>query len=182
MTSCCCRSASGSRRPATRFLCDPCSATSGCPLTDRATQDPQRVRAWWSTAPYNIGVATGSGLVVIDLDTPKRSGQPSGWQALVRLAREHGQQVPRRTRVVATAGGGWHLYFSTPTDATLRNTAGTLADCIDTRATGGYVVGPGSMVSGRRYRIANAAALAPLPDWITENVAAAASADLPDAG
>jgi hypothetical protein len=38
----------------------------------RATTDLGRIRQCWSAAPFNIGIATGpSGLVVVDLDTPK---------------------------------------------------------------------------------------------------------------
>lgn len=135
---------------------------------DRATRDPERIRAWWSAAPFNIGVATGGGLVVIDLDAPKESGQPHGWQALMRLAHEREQLMPRATRTVVTPNGGRHLYFRTPLDLKLRNTAGTLALNVDTRAEGGYVVGPGSVVDSRRYRITCPAPPAQLPDWLGE--------------
>jgi hypothetical protein len=38
----------------------------------RATRDPDLIRRWWAGRPFNIGLATGpSGLLVIDLDTPK---------------------------------------------------------------------------------------------------------------
>jgi Bifunctional DNA primase/polymerase, N-terminal len=38
---------------------------------DHATTEPARIRAWWSRAAYNIGIACGpSGLVVIDLHVP----------------------------------------------------------------------------------------------------------------
>ena len=52
-----------------------------------------------------------------------------------------------------TPSGGQHLYFRLPPEADLRNTAGHLGRHIDTRASGGYVVGPGSVVNGRRYRL-----------------------------
>ena len=38
----------------------------------RATTDPDRIRGCWEHDDYNIGIACGpSGLVVVDLDTPK---------------------------------------------------------------------------------------------------------------
>ena len=41
----------------------------------RATTDPDRIRAAWTRAPFNVGIATGpSGLVVVDLDTPEHKG------------------------------------------------------------------------------------------------------------
>lgn len=44
----------------------------------RATAtDSTRIRRCWQHAPYNIGIACGpSGLVVIDLDTPKTGETP----------------------------------------------------------------------------------------------------------
>ena len=45
---------------------------------DHATTEPARIRAWWSRAAYNIGIACGpSGLVVIDLDVPHGIGELS---------------------------------------------------------------------------------------------------------
>src|SRR5579862_3595190 len=86
---------------------------------DLATTDPAPIRRWWDDAPYNIGVSCGpSGLIVIDLDTPKtpvRPGGPShgrtGTHALTDLCAAHGQPFPHTTFTVATPSGGVHLYF-----------------------------------------------------------------------
>jgi hypothetical protein len=61
----------------------------------RATTDPDRIRAAWSRTPYNIGIATGpSALVVVDLDQPKDSGDaPCG------LHGSYDDRPARRTRV-----------------------------------------------------------------------------------
>jgi hypothetical protein len=64
-------------------------------LLQLATVDPDRIRAWWDRAPYNIGVACGpSRLVVIDLDVPHAgrldgpaAGSGAGEGALVAGAR-----------------------------------------------------------------------------------------------
>jgi Bifunctional DNA primase/polymerase, N-terminal len=136
----------------------------------RATRDQEQVRSWWSALPFNIGVATGDGLIVVDLDAPKVAGESHGRLNLIRLASEVGERVPRDTFTVVTGRGGQHLYFRVPADAGLRNTAGTLAPNVDSRAEGGYVVGPGSVVNGRRYRITNHAAPAPLPGWLLERL------------
>ena len=48
----------------------------------------------------------------------------------------------------------------------LRNTSGQLGWLIDTRAGGGYVVGAGSVVDGRRYVVAHDQAATDLPDWL----------------
>ncbi len=133
-----------------------------------ASTDPETIRAWWTRSAYNIGIATGSptGIVVIDLDAAKAPGEPHGRQSLAALARDRGETIPRNTRTVVTPSGGQHLYFRLPPEADLRNTAGHLGRHIDTRASGGYVVGPGSVVDGRRYRLTVDAPPLPIPGWL----------------
>jgi hypothetical protein len=70
------------------------------------------------------------------------------------------------TYTVATPSGGRHLYFTAPPGARLTNTAKTLAPSVDTRAWGGQVVAPPSIVDGAAYRVIVHAAVAPLPGWI----------------
>ncbi|MHA6622908.1 bifunctional DNA primase/polymerase [Pseudonocardia sp. DLS-67] len=137
-----------------------------------ATRDPAQLRQWWRDRPYNIGVVTGgpSGLVVIDLDAPPRIGEPHGRQVLADLAREAGEEIPADTRIVNTPSGGQHLYFRLPDGLELRNTAGFLGPHIDTRASGGYVVGPGSFVHKGRYRLVSAADPQPLPGWLLDRL------------
>ncbi|WP_128381092.1 bifunctional DNA primase/polymerase [Streptomyces cavernae] len=135
----------------------------------RATTAPDRIRAAWSQAPFNVGIATGpSGLLVVDLDVPKDKSStdaPCGAASFGALCERHGQPVPR-TRTIRTASGGQHLYFTPPPAVRLHNTAGTLAPLVDTRAWGGYVVASGSTVGGARYETVGPALLRPLPDWL----------------
>ena len=133
-----------------------------------ASADPDTIRAWWARSAFNIGVATGgeSGIVVVDLDAAKTPGEPHGRQSLAALARDHGETIPRDTRTVVTPGGGQHLYFRLPPDVDLRNTAGHLGRHVDTRGSGGYVVGPGSIINGRRYRLTVNAPPLPVPGWL----------------
>jgi Bifunctional DNA primase/polymerase, N-terminal len=149
----------------------------------RATTDPRRIAACWRDGHgrHNIGIACGpSGLVVIDLDTPKDgAATPPGWAetdagdgagVFARLCQQHGQPWPVATFTVATPAG-WHLYFADTPGQRLRNTAGRLGWCIDTRATGGYVVAPGSIIAGRRYAVVLPAPPARLPTWLTTRLA-----------
>ncbi len=98
--------------------------------TRRATTDEL---ARWLTCgtPYNVAVATGavSSVVVLDLDSP----DAEAFAAAQGLPATPEVKTPR----------GRHLYFRHP-GHDLRNTAGKLADKIDFRGDGGYVVGPGS--------------------------------------
>lgn len=151
-----------------------------------ATTDPAHIRACWSRARYNVGIACGpSGLVVIDLDTPKPGERPpaewdvpgvnEGADAFALLCERHGQPFPFETFTVRTRRGGWHLYFEAPADVRLTNTAGksprALGWKIDTRAHGGYVVGPGSYVDlpdgAGSYEVIHGVAPMPLPEWLT---------------
>ncbi|MFE7754261.1 bifunctional DNA primase/polymerase [Streptomyces sp. NPDC057429] len=150
----------------------PC-ATGHLKWEQRATTDPDRIRAAWSTGPWNIGLATGpSGLVVVDLDMPKPNSSadtPCGVTTFTALCERAGQPVPR-TRKIRTASGGTHLYFSAPAAARLHNTAGTLAPLVDTRAWGGYVVATGSTVNGHRYEVDGPALISPLPGWLRQSL------------
>ncbi|MFK0117287.1 bifunctional DNA primase/polymerase [Streptomyces sp. NPDC090994] len=150
----------------------PC-ATGHRKWEDRATTDPDRIRAAWSTAPFNVGIACGpSGLLVVDLDVPKDKSKgnsstdaPGGAATFGALCERHGQPVPR-TRTIRTASGGTHLYFTAPAAVRLHNTAGTLAPLVDTRAWGGYVVAAGSLIGRERYETTGPALLHPLPGWL----------------
>ncbi|GAA2466565.1 bifunctional DNA primase/polymerase [Streptomyces macrosporus] len=135
----------------------------------RATCDPARIRAAWTRAPFNVGIATGpSGLVVVDLDTPKDGADaPDGAATFQALCERAGQAIPT-TLTVRTASGGRHLYFTAPAGVRLGNTAGTLAPLVDTRAWGGYVVAPGSTTDAGTYEVVGARPVAPLPGWLLD--------------
>ncbi|MFG2303489.1 bifunctional DNA primase/polymerase [Actinacidiphila glaucinigra] len=141
----------------------------------RATTDPDRIRAAWSQRPFNVGIATGpAGLLVVDLDTLKPTdtkGTPDGVTAFAALCERAGQAVPT-TRTVRTASGGRHLYFTAPTGARLHSTAGRLAKKIDTRGWGGYVVAPGSKTPHGPYTVENDAPVAELPEWLHDALTA----------
>ncbi len=137
-----------------------------------ATTDPATIAGWWTRRAYNIGIACGpSGLVVLDLDVPKANpAQPpvSGITSLARLYQQARQPYPS-TFTVETPSGGRHLYFAADGEA-VPNSASRLGPRIDVRADGGYVVGPGSMISGRGYTVRNDALPVPLPHWITSEL------------
>lgn len=143
-----------------------------------ATTDTQQVTTWWTQWPdANVGIATGQGLVVIDID-PRHGGDES----LGALEAAHGA-LPDTPRVL-TGGGGQHLYFASATP--VRNSAGQLGNGIDVRGEGGYVVAPPSAhVSGRPYVWdlgADASLpLATLPSWVPARTPERASSSQPAA-
>lgn len=116
---------------------------------DLATTNADQVRRWWPPGCTDgIGLATGkaSGVWVLDID-PRHDGDVS----LAEIVRRN-SELPE-TLTSLTGGGGQHYFFAYPTgDEVIRNVAG-LAEGIDVRGDGGFVVLPPSPhVSGRAYR------------------------------
>ncbi|GAA1092121.1 bifunctional DNA primase/polymerase [Kitasatospora arboriphila] len=166
---------------------DRCPGTGACAdghlgWEQRATLDPDMIRRAWGHGPYGIGVACGpSGLLVVDLDTPKHprdlpppeaagQGIADGMDVFAALCEQHRQPIPDQTFTVRTGRGGLHLYYALPAGVRLRNTTGDkrggLGWKVDTRAAGGYVVAPGSTVGGRPYEVTVDLPPAPLPGWL----------------
>ncbi|MFE5137853.1 bifunctional DNA primase/polymerase [Streptomyces fagopyri] len=165
----------GTKRPALHGEAS-CTRTGPCASghrkwEQRATTDPDRIRATWSHGAFNVGIATGpSGLLVVDLDVPKdkdnsSADAPAGAATFAALCERTGQPVPATYRT-RTASGGAHLYFTAPASLRLGNTAGSLAPLVDTRAWGGYVVAPGSTTLVGDYTVTDDTAPAVLPVWL----------------
>ncbi|MER7351172.1 bifunctional DNA primase/polymerase [Streptomyces aurantiacus] len=148
----------------------------------RATCDRQHIQRAWSASPFNIGIATGpANLVVIDLDVPKGKGSsdaPCGAANFLALCERAGQPYPV-TYTVRTPSDGHHLYFTAPPGTRLTNTASRLADLVDTRAWGGYVVAAGSIVDGLAYEVTDTAPVAELPAWLLDALLPAPTASTP---
>jgi predicted P-loop ATPase len=111
-----------------------------------ASTDAEQIRAWWTQWPdANIGVATGNGLVVIDID-PRHGGDESFDELRERLGK-----LPDTVEAL-TGSKGRHIYLAVPKGVEVRNSAGVIAPGIDVRGENGYVVAaPSSHVSGGTY-------------------------------
>ncbi len=128
-----------------------------------ATTDPDRITRWWTDMPTaNIGIATGS-LLVVDLDHKETVNGWTEWLALVaNLAPD---QLEPDTWEVGTPTGGGHLYFRMPA-VPVKNSASKVAPGIDVRGQGGYIVAPPSKVPAGRYTIESSEPVAALPNWL----------------
>ena len=135
-------------------------------MLQQARPDLATVTQWFARWPKaNIGIVTGevSNLIVVDVD-PKHGGDDS----LAELKRRFG--VLPETVEAHTGGAGRHLYFAHP-GGFVPNRAG-LAQGIDLRGDGGYIVAPPSLhPSGQLYtwaagRSPEEIAPAPLPRWL----------------
>ncbi len=142
----------------------PCAPGAKSPLTDHgfldATTDPDQIEGWWAQHPHaNVGIPT-EGLVVIDID-----GEGNRWP---------GDDPDRMLDLAAgpmalTPRGGSHRLSRQPHGKHWRCTEGRLAPKVDTRATGGYIVAPPSVVEGGKvYRWAPGLELDEPPDRLPE--------------
>ncbi len=144
----------------------PCRPGEKAPLTNHgfqdATTDASQIEAWWTQHPHaNIAMPT-EGLLVIDID-----GADNPWPADPAWAKDL-SSCPTSL----TPRGGRHHVFRQPAGESWNSTAGKIAPKVDTRANGGYIVVPPSVVDGKPYRWADERplvepdALCEPPAWI----------------
>jgi hypothetical protein len=141
------------------FLCAPGGKV---PITKRgfrdATSDAEQIERWWTQHPNaNIGIPT-AGLVVIDIDGPSNPwpGDPD---------RAHDLAAGPMS---LTPSGGKHHIFRQPAEKHWRCTTSVLATKVDTRADGGYIVVPPSVVEDKAYRWVPGQELDQPPDQLPE--------------
>ncbi|MBI3865545.1 MAG: bifunctional DNA primase/polymerase, partial [Planctomycetia bacterium] len=151
----------------------PCAPGTKQPLTKNgvldASSDIVQVEQWWTERPNaNIGLST-DGLIAIDVesdDNPWLNADPER-----RLSMSIGP-------VSFTPGSGLHYVYRQPAGRAWHNTVKKLAPDVDTRANGGYIVLPPSVVEGgKSYRWAPSSELdvspANLPEppgWLVEQL------------
>lgn len=104
---------------------------------EEASTEPETIKRHWllsrrrSGKDTNIGIVTGNGLVVVDIDT------------------HHGGEIPdwldTDTAAVKTASGGLHYYYSVA--GAVPNSVGRLAPGVDVRGERGQVAAPPSLIT-----------------------------------
>ena len=124
----------------------PCVPNSKAPAVaggfKSATTDTGLIREWWSTWPdANLAIAT-AGLLVLDID-----GDDNPWPPI----EEQRASLLECGALALTPRGGRHYVFRQPEGKAWRNTGGTLAPKVDTRADGGYILVAPSTFNGRHY-------------------------------
>jgi len=114
-----------------------------------ATTNVLKITQWWTKHPLaNVGIATGGGRMVVDVDAYK-----GGAVGLDELEAKWGK-LPTSLRAASGSGNGsQHIHLALPAGAEVRNSAGVkLGQGLDVRGIGGYVVAPPSLhVSGGTY-------------------------------
>lgn len=105
-----------------------------------ASDSPETVRAWWIKNPeYNIGIACGHGLVVVDVDEKPEEGK-YGLSVLRDWEKQHGEF--EQTWTVLTGTGGLHYWYKTQENFV---NSTEILGAIDIRSEGSYVVAPPSV-------------------------------------
>ncbi|WP_130470517.1 bifunctional DNA primase/polymerase [Candidatus Magnetaquicoccus inordinatus] len=124
---------------------------------DMASSNPEEIELMLKNKRLNYGVTS---LFVIDVDM--KNGK-NGVESLNKLSNEFGG-LPS-TLTVSTPSGGFHYYFQLIAD--IGNSVGAIGEGLDIRSVGGYVVGPESIIDGRKYSIiTDTTALPELPvNW-----------------
>jgi RecA-family ATPase len=132
----------------------------------KASAQPAAVEDLWAKArkqdgdELNTAVATGQGLLVLDLDT--KNGQ-QGLQSRFVLET---MGLPD-TLEATTPTGGAHLYLRTPAHLVIPNSVGRIMPGVDVRCRHGYVVAPGSTINGVAYEWVDPdQPIADAPDWL----------------
>lgn len=149
----------------------PCRTGEKVPLTERgfhdATTDREQIERWWGEFPdANIGLPT-QGLLVVDID-----GTDDSW-----LNPERRVELSTGPTSMTPSGGRHHI-FRQPEGRVWRNTVKMLAEHVDTRANGGYIVVPPSVLDGgRTYQWVRgleldcpAENLPEPPDWLVDQL------------
>lgn len=137
---------------------------------DGATTDLAQLRSLFRSSDVGVGVRTGAGLLVLDVDV-KHGGR--GLRSLEALQETYGA-LPHTARVltgVENGQRGEHLWLRVPSDVYVKSSTNAFGDGLpglDVRGDGGYAVAPPTRhKSGVRYEWATPAdEIADAPDWL----------------
>lgn len=130
----------------------------------QATKKPEKIKQWWGITDYNIGIYTAKfngsqALVVVDIDNNEKK---KGSEELLRLELEGFDFT--ETASQQTPGGGTHLIYRAP--KAVKQGTNVLARGLDIRSKGGYIVGPGSEIDGKKYEWVTQSEPHECPEWI----------------
>lgn len=114
--------------------------------------DPSEIFEWTQKGFKSWAIpCLSNDLIVIDCDTDKQTHEPIGENNLKTLFIKHDlMHCFDEAFKVRSPSGGLHLYFRGEAQR-IKNTASVLADGIDTRASGGYIVCVYSITDNGQY-------------------------------
>lgn len=130
---------------------------SKAPATTHGFKDAKQVYDAEYFRGYNIGIACGSGLLVVDVDNKNGKQGNDLWRDLIN---EFFGGIEPTTWIVETPNGGKHIYLWTKDD--VPNCALGDDASIDIQSAGKYVVAPPSTLEHGAYNF-----IYPFPDEVT---------------
>lgn len=139
---------------------------------NRATRDPETIKKFWMDAvlgveqPFNVGISTtkyngSQALVAVDIDD---KGKKKGSDEVLKLELQGFDFIETLTQ--KTPSGGRHLIYRAKT--AVKQGTNVLAQGVDIRSKGGYIVAPGSVLDSGQYVFENDLPVAECPEWIIE--------------
>ena len=125
---------------------------------EQSSNDPEVVELWKEMHPgCNWAVDCGrSGLAVVDDDTTRPGREQDREAFLASIGK-----LPK-SMTVKTPSGGTHTYYAGKCQS--RNNS--LANGVDTKGVGGYVLIPGSSINGVPYTLVDASPVAAAPSFM----------------
>lgn len=156
------------------FYVFPCVANGKKPAIDNwpsmASRDTDVIGGWFTNSDYNIGIYTGKygdgdqALIVVDVDN--KNGK-SGDDTVLSLELD-GLEFPT-TLEQATPSGGRHMVYLAP--YACKQGVNVLGPGLDIRSRGGYILGPGSVIDGKKYAQINGhGTLESAPQWLIDKL------------
>ena len=133
----------------------PCVPGGKAPLTPHgfqdATTDAGQIEAWWTSTRTRTSACRPRAFWSSTSTAPTIPGPATGASS----------RTCRACPVSLTPRGGRHYIFRQPAGKSWSSTASKIAPKVDTRANGGYIVLPPSVVGGKPYRWAEDLRLRP---------------------
>lgn len=151
------------------FYVFPCAKNTkvpikGCSWPTEATRDLEKIKSWWASDEFNIGIATekfkeNEALIVIDVDKKELNG----FQSLVDFEKKVGQKLPK-TKIQSTPSGGMHLIYKSR--KAVKQGTSVLGEGVDIRSRGGYIISAPSSINHSDYKFLNDLEETEAPDWL----------------
>ena len=124
-------------------------------LKEKATTDKKQITKWFTNTDYNVGVSTGEGMIVIEVDAQKNGKE---------IVEHYIKQFPI-TLTVRTPNGGWHFYYQVDKEI---DTQFNLYEGINVYSNGSYILGAGSQLENGNYYISMNKPIAKANEFIHE--------------
>lgn len=128
---------------------------------ERRLKTDEDMIAFLDCYSLECGIPTGiNGLVILDCDLNKETGEPQGRDNLIKLL---GRDPASETLTIRSPSGGLHYYFKVTDGSRYQTNTGKVAPSVDVRGYGGLIIAPWSITTKGQYVPVNDCEIAALP-------------------